>query len=182
MIRNKKGKLNKELSLGGTAKPQAENFKQLSPDLEKSKVEIEKKEAESKREKKEESAVQLPESDRKKIEEQMASVAANVKAKKSYGTDEVDVKKVENILQEGLEEVYKKMDSVSQMQFKAQGEDTARAINILMSKAKVKVKEIVDLIIKWLKLIPGVNKFFVEQEAKIKADKLMEEKRRGDKE
>jgi hypothetical protein len=181
MIKNQKdGELNKEFSLEGANKLQAENSgEQLSPVLEKPKIEIEKKEAESKKEKIEEPAVQLSESDRKKIEEQMVSVAANVQAEKSYSADEVDVKKVENILQDGLEETYKKMDPVSRAQFKSQGEDTAKAINLLMRQARIKIKEIVDLIVKWLKLIPGVNKFFVEQEAKIKADKLMAEKRRS---
>ncbi|MFH1564287.1 MAG: hypothetical protein ABIC82_00320 [bacterium] len=95
--------------------------------------------------------------------------------------DQFEVKNIESILQEGLEEIYKTMDPVSQAQFKAQGEDTAKAINILLCKTKVKIKEIVDLIIKWLKLIPAVNKFFIEQEAKIKADKLMAQKREKEK-
>lgn len=93
---------------------------------------------------------------------------------------QIEIKNIENILQEGLDATYKAMDPITRAQFKAQGEDTARAINVLMHKTKVKIKEIVNLIIKWLKLIPGVNKFFVEQEAKIKADKLMAEKRRKD--
>ncbi|MFH1187286.1 MAG: hypothetical protein V1688_00300 [bacterium] len=93
-----------------------------------------------------------------------------------------EIKQIESILQEGLEETYKTMDPVSREQFKTQGEDTARAINILLSKTKVKVKEIVNLIVKWLKLIPGINKFFIEQEAKIKADKLLAQKRKKDEE
>lgn len=93
-----------------------------------------------------------------------------------------EIKNIESILQEGLEETYRAMDPVSRAQFKTQGEDTAKAINILLHKTKIKIKEIVNLIVKWLKLIPGVNKFFIEQEAKIKADKLMSEKRRKDRE
>lgn len=95
---------------------------------------------------------------------------------------QINIKSIENILQKGLEETYKAMDPVSREQFKTQGEDTAKAINILLSKTKVKAKEIVDLIIKWLKLIPGINKFFAEQEAKIKADELMAQKRKKDEE
>jgi hypothetical protein len=35
------------------------------------------------------------------------------------------------------------------------------------------VKKILALIRDWLKLIPGVNRFFLEQEAKIKTDKIL---------
>ena len=39
---------------------------------------------------------------------------------------------------------------------------------------RVKVKRVLELIYEWLKTIPGVNKFFLEQEAKIKTDEIME--------
>ena len=42
-----------------------------------------------------------------------------------------------------------------------------------MDKAKLKVKKVVNLIKKWLTMIPGVNKFFLEQEAKIKTDEIV---------
>lgn len=127
-------------------------------------------------EKKEQSTIQ-------KIKEKIHT-GGKTSAAAAQPTEEIrlEVKNIEKILQEGLEETYKTMDPISQAQFKAQGEDTAKAINILMRKTKVKVKEIVDLIIKWLKIIPGVNKFFIEQEAKIKADKLMAQKRKEDEE
>ena len=37
--------------------------------------------------------------------------------------------------------------------------------------------KIIDVIKKWLSIIPGINKFFLEQEAKIKTDKIMELKK-----
>lgn len=117
--------------------------------------------------------------DKEKI---LTGSAANLTIQQTTDNVRSEIKNIENILQEGLGEIYKTMDPISQAQFKAQGEDTARAINILLHKTKIKIKEIVDLIIKWLKLIPGVNKFFVEQEAKIKADKLMAQKRKRDEE
>ncbi len=83
-------------------------------------------------------------------------------------------KQIENILESGLEEIYLRMSPEKQQKFKAVGEQTAQEINKLLDSAKVKVKQIIDLIKKWLSLIPGVNKFFLEQEAKIKADKIME--------
>ncbi len=83
-------------------------------------------------------------------------------------------KQIENILADGLEDIYLNMPPDKQEEFKTVGEQTAREINKLLDSAKVKVKQIIDLIKKWLSLIPGVNKFFLEQEAKIKADKIME--------
>jgi hypothetical protein len=47
----------------------------------------------------------------------------------------------------------------------------------------VSTKKIFVLIRAWLKIIPGVNRFFLEQEAKIKTDKILfvteEEKKRN---
>jgi hypothetical protein len=42
-----------------------------------------------------------------------------------------------------------------------------------LGQTKIKVNKIIDLIRRWLKLIPGINKFFLEQEVKIKADKII---------
>ncbi|HZJ41757.1 MAG TPA: hypothetical protein VFD51_01950 [Patescibacteria group bacterium] len=53
------------------------------------------------------------------------------------------------------------------------GEDTTAKINLLLNKTKIKVDKIISLIKKWLKIIPGINHFFLEQEAKIKADKII---------
>jgi len=48
-----------------------------------------------------------------------------------------------------------------------------KKINTLLDKAKINLGKIASLIRKWLSIIPGVNKFFLEQEAKIKADEIM---------
>lgn len=182
MISNKKGsKLNKEFSLKDTMNRQTESpgedffIDKVNKEVSR---EVDRMESEQKGEKKEESVVKSIESREQEVEKLKKIRTVSPVATKLSDIEELEIKKVENILQEGLEETYKKMDPVLQAQFKAQGEDTARAINLLINKAKVKIKEIVDLVIKWLKLIPGVNRFFIEQEAKIKADKLMEEKRK----
>ncbi len=80
---------------------------------------------------------------------------------------------IDSILSEGLNEVFLKMNPAEQAVFKKTGEETVVKISKLLMETKVKVNKIVDLIRKWLKLIPGVNKFFLEQEVKIKADKIM---------
>ena len=83
-------------------------------------------------------------------------------------------KKIEQIMEDGLGDLYNTMNYREQMVFKAKGEETAKSIfQLIYHKSKVNVKKIVKLIRNWLKLIPGVNKFFLEQEAKIKADKII---------
>ena len=81
---------------------------------------------------------------------------------------------VESILEEGLEELYFSMDEKHQLKFKKKGEATASQIIKLIQSAKATFKKVFNLIKSWLKMIPGVNKFFIEQEAKIKADKILE--------
>jgi hypothetical protein len=82
-------------------------------------------------------------------------------------------KKIDTILEDGLGEIFLKMPNVQQVTFKEEGERTVRKIDTLMSKAKVSAKKIFRLIKRWLAMIPGVNHFFLEQEAKIKTDRIM---------
>lgn len=84
------------------------------------------------------------------------------------------VRKIEEILEEDLGEVYLEMNAEQQKIFKEKGEETASRIRILIQQVKIHIKEILNLIKKWLTLIPGVNRFFLEQEAKIKTDKILE--------
>lgn len=80
---------------------------------------------------------------------------------------------VENILEDGLEDIYGKLPDELKPVFKQKGEETARAISQMVKNASVKIGEIMKLILSWLKIIPGVNRFFLEQEAKIKADRIV---------
>jgi hypothetical protein len=80
---------------------------------------------------------------------------------------------VEGVLASGLADTYAQLDPATQQRFKAAGEETAGKISLLLLSSKVQVKKIVDLIVAWLRIIPGVNQFFLEQEAKIKADKIL---------
>ena len=82
-------------------------------------------------------------------------------------------KQVENVLAEGLADVYLSLTPQKRKEFKKAGEQTAKKINQLLSKTKINIGEIIKLIKKWLSLIPGMNKYFLEQEAKIKADELI---------
>ncbi|MFH1255498.1 MAG: hypothetical protein V1667_03460 [bacterium] len=82
-------------------------------------------------------------------------------------------KRVENILSKGLDEIYLNLSADKRKEFKNQGEKTAEKISRILASAKINMREIIKLIKKWLMSIPGVNKYFLEQEAKIKADELV---------
>lgn len=88
-------------------------------------------------------------------------------------TKSEEVKEIENILSEGLEQVYQNLPTTMREQFKKQGEETASKIEQIISHTKIAVKKILALIFAWLKVIPGVNRFFLEQESKIKTDKIL---------
>ena len=87
---------------------------------------------------------------------------------------------VEKLLADGLKDTYEKLSPIAQQEFKLKGEQTAAKIREMMRSAKVKVKKIFRLIIEWLMLLPSVNHFFLEQEAKIKTDKIIALKKQDD--
>ena len=82
-------------------------------------------------------------------------------------------KEIDQILSQGLEDMYLAMTPEKRQEFKRVGEETSRKINAMLSETKIKVNKIIDLIRNWLALIPGVNRFFLEQETKIKTDEIL---------
>ena len=82
-------------------------------------------------------------------------------------------KEIEDVLAEDLEQLYWDLSEPERLIFKHKGEETASKIRLLLGEATVRVQEIFKLIIEWLKLLPGLSNFFVEQEAKIKTDKIL---------
>ncbi|HJV33415.1 MAG TPA: hypothetical protein VJ694_05300 [Patescibacteria group bacterium] len=107
--------------------------------------------------------------------------AAPVRAASAPGKDPT-TRGVESILEEDLGDTYKKMDPRLQAKFRKEGERVTARIVAMVKAAKLKARETLALISGWLKMIPGANKFFLIQEAKIKTDKLValaeEEKRK----
>ncbi|HCA66809.1 MAG: hypothetical protein A2249_02675 [Candidatus Jacksonbacteria bacterium RIFOXYA2_FULL_44_7] len=79
---------------------------------------------------------------------------------------------VENTLAAGVGDMYARMEPSLREVFKQKGEDVARKIEMAIASGKARFKQILAWIKEWLRMIPGVNKFFLEQEAKIKADKI----------
>lgn len=80
---------------------------------------------------------------------------------------------IENILEEDLLLLYKELNPQQRKQFKAEGERTAKSIEQVLRKAAVALLEIIRLIRRWLRLLRGANVFFIEQESKIKAERIL---------
>lgn len=80
---------------------------------------------------------------------------------------------IENVMSIGLEELYAALPAEAQQSVKAEGEKTAHAIESLIESGKIAAKKVLHLLRGWLEKIPGVNAFFLEQESKIKTDRIM---------
>ena len=80
---------------------------------------------------------------------------------------------IEHIMEEDLGDAFGELTPVQKQEFKIKGEEAAWEIRQMLKTGKIKIKQIFKLILEWLKLLPGINKFFLEQEAKIKADKIL---------
>ncbi|MFA5185510.1 MAG: hypothetical protein WC551_03410 [Patescibacteria group bacterium] len=87
--------------------------------------------------------------------------------------DELTVR-VEKIMEDGLGDYYSKLTPEAQLKFKEKGEVTAKELTAMVRGFKVKFKRALQILRDWLLCIPGINKFFLEQEAKIKVDKIIE--------
>lgn len=83
-------------------------------------------------------------------------------------------KEVEIVMSENIADIYKQLPADRKSQFKLKGEEVAAKITAMIKGGLMQIKKILHLIREWLSIIPGVNKFFLEQEAKIKTDKIQE--------
>ncbi|MDP2789539.1 MAG: hypothetical protein Q8O51_00195 [bacterium] len=89
------------------------------------------------------------------------------------GAEEQQLKQIETVLSEGLHDIFVALPPAEQQKFKVAGELAAREVSGLLAQVKVKLGAVIAVLRRWLGTLPGVNKFFVEQEAKIKAEKLV---------
>ena len=83
-------------------------------------------------------------------------------------------KEVESVLTENIAEIYKQLPQDRKAVFKQKGEEVAMQITAMIKGGILQIKKILKLIRDWLLIIPGVNKYFLEQEAKIKTDKIQQ--------
>lgn len=82
-------------------------------------------------------------------------------------------RELEEMLAKGLDQVYLSLDAKEQAEFRRRGEETASKIEELVVTFKAKAKDVLKLIKAWLLVIPKVNKHFLEQESKLRTDKVM---------
>jgi len=80
---------------------------------------------------------------------------------------------IETVLADGLEAAYQTMTPPQQEKFRRKGEEVAKAIEEMAVKFKLTARRVLRLITDWLRMIPGVNKYFLEQEAKLKTDDIL---------
>lgn len=81
---------------------------------------------------------------------------------------------IETVLSDDLYEYFQAMTPEEQTKFKQKGEETVSRLSQLVSQTVIKAKEVLRLIAAWLRFIPHVNRYFLEQESKIKTDKILE--------
>lgn len=96
-----------------------------------------------------------------------------VPATPQLSSSQVVLQKVENILSQDMDKAFLSMDVATQAKFKTKGEETGRQITILLQKGKASIQKISSLILEWLRIIPQVNRHYIEQEAKIKAENII---------
>lgn len=90
-------------------------------------------------------------------------------------TSSIDlVHDIESILSDGLGETYTKLPPDTKVAFKRSGEEAARRIAVLLDKTRLSVRKIIAIIRDWLRILPGVNRHFINQEAKIRTDRLLQ--------
>lgn len=120
-----------------------------------------------------------PESDGENfLEETIEGLKQTLRRKKKRPTQIPIVKdqtttEIEKIMESDLKEAFNSLTPIQKQEFKIKGEEVAWEIRNLLKKTHIKVKTIFKLLVEWLKMLPGINKFFLEQEAKIKTDKIL---------
>lgn len=117
---------------------------------------------------------QLPDNDEHQVEQELQ--AASREMPRPIQTNPTKSKariSIEKVLEQDLKDVYANLNTNEKQSFRKTGEETALKIEALLKETKFQINKILDLIKKWLMLIPGVNRFFLEQEAKIKTDEIM---------
>lgn len=108
--------------------------------------------------------------DAKSLEQQVPTTASGSVV---IPKDEVVIE-VERILEEGLGDLYASLPESARPLFKQKGEEAATEISGMVQKLHIELRRALELIRNWLMTIPKVNKFFLEQEAKIKVDLLVQ--------
>lgn len=83
------------------------------------------------------------------------------------------VMEVEKILEDGLGDFVETMPEDARQRFLVKGKEVSIQIADMVRKFKVELRRTISLIRDWLMTIPGANRYFLEQEAKIKTDRII---------
>lgn len=102
----------------------------------------------------------------------VASLDDGTATAQTHTSHNPEVVAIEHILAEGIDKFFLSLNPADQKNFKVRGEQTAIKIQAIVRKTGYRLKDIVNLILNWLQTLPGVNRFYLEKEAKIKADKI----------
>ncbi|MBU0540701.1 hypothetical protein KKF59_02445 [Patescibacteria group bacterium] len=81
---------------------------------------------------------------------------------------------IERIMEHDLGGLYAELPDNAKPLFRKKGEEAAQEISGMVRNLKLKVARIVRLLRDWLLTVPKINRFFLEQEAKIKTDEIIE--------
>lgn len=103
------------------------------------------------------------------VQEQPANTVQHREASK----DEL-LEKIEGVMSQGLMDVYKDMSADKQVVFRTAGEDAAKRIREMLASGKPRRYTTMKLLGTWLKTIPKVNRYFLEQEVKLKTDDIQD--------
>lgn len=80
---------------------------------------------------------------------------------------------IEETLAEDLTEIYLNLPEEKRPLFREKGEKAAHQIQQLLESGKAKAKQILAIILDWLRMIPNVNRFYLEKTAEIKTNRLI---------
>lgn len=100
-------------------------------------------------------------------------VAAPAEAVIAVPPDKVS-EDVQKILEDGLEEAIVTMPEEAKQRFLQKGREIGTIVADMVRQYKVEVKRVLHMLKDWLTTIPGINRFFLEKEAKIKTDRILE--------
>lgn len=101
-----------------------------------------------------------------------AAPQAQVAVVEAAPPDEV-MTEVEKILEDGLGNFVETMPEDARQRFLAKGREVSTSIAVMVRSFKVELRSVIHLVREWLMTIPSVNRYFLEQEAKIKTDRII---------
>lgn len=86
----------------------------------------------------------------------------------------VTEQRLRRILSEDMAELITPLTLESRREFQAEGLKTVSKLEELLRRTHIQLRQVWKLLWDWLKRLPGVNRFFLEQEVKKKTEEIME--------